>query len=87
MSILFSRIGENLEESIPNTESIILTNNSMQELGDLDVLSTLPNLRTLRLVTYCFAHFLVRSCINAGVCVNNMCSYVWNVGMKIVTDQ
>ncbi|XP_067945091.1 U2 small nuclear ribonucleoprotein A'-like isoform X1 [Watersipora subatra] len=42
------RIGENLEESIPNIESIILTNNNMQELGDLDVLATLPNLECLR---------------------------------------
>jgi len=44
------RIGENLEESVPNIESIILTNNSMQELGDLDVLSTLPKLETLSLL-------------------------------------
>ena len=45
------RIGENLEESVPNIESVILTNNSMQELGDLDVLSTLPKLETLRYVS------------------------------------
>ncbi|KAG8183706.1 hypothetical protein JTE90_014681 [Oedothorax gibbosus] len=44
------RIGENLEVSLPNLESLILTNNHIQELGDLDPLSTLKNLRTLSLL-------------------------------------
>ncbi|KAF6030217.1 SNRPA1 [Bugula neritina] len=48
------RIGEHLEESVPNIESIILTNNNMQELGDLDVLSTLPKLEVLRQVRCMF---------------------------------
>ncbi|XP_017769570.1 PREDICTED: U2 small nuclear ribonucleoprotein A' [Nicrophorus vespilloides] len=44
------RIGENLEEYIPNLESLILTGNQLEELGDIDVLSTLPNLTTLSLL-------------------------------------
>ena len=41
---------EHLEESLPNLGSLILTNNSIQELGDLDNLSTIKSLHTLRLV-------------------------------------
>lgn len=44
------RIGENLEQYIPNIESMILTNNNIQELGDLDPLATLPKLRMLSLM-------------------------------------
>lgn len=51
----FRRIGEHLEESVASIESIILTNNSMQELGDLDVLSTLPKLETLRYLLYLYS--------------------------------
>ena len=32
----FRRIGEHLEECLPSLESLILTNNNVQELGDLD---------------------------------------------------
>ena len=46
--LCFSRIGEDLEECLPNLESLILTNNSLQELGDLDTLATLKNLKYLR---------------------------------------
>ncbi|KAH9644276.1 hypothetical protein HF086_003775 [Spodoptera exigua] len=44
------RIGENLEQYIPNLESLVLTNNNITELGDLDPLTTLPKLRTLSLL-------------------------------------
>lgn len=45
-----TRIAEDLEEFIPNLESVILTNNLIQELGDLDPLITLKNLRVLSLL-------------------------------------
>jgi len=45
-----TRIVENLEEFIPNLDSLILTNNLIQELGDLDPLVTLKNLRTVSLL-------------------------------------
>lgn len=44
------KIASNLEESIPNLERLILTNNHIQELGDIDALSTLKNLKILSLV-------------------------------------
>lgn len=44
------RIAPHLEESVPNLERLILTNNYIQELGDIDALSTLSNLRVLSLV-------------------------------------
>lgn len=44
------RIGENLEESLPNLESLILTNNGMQELGDLDTLAAIKTLTALSLM-------------------------------------
>uniref|UniRef100_A0A8D8MDG7 Probable U2 small nuclear ribonucleoprotein A' n=1 Tax=Cacopsylla melanoneura TaxID=428564 RepID=A0A8D8MDG7_9HEMI len=44
------RIAENLQENIPNLETLILTGNNIQELGDLDPLSTLPKLKTLCLL-------------------------------------
>lgn len=45
------KIAPNLEESAPNLERLILTNNDIQELGDIDALSTLPNLRVLSLIS------------------------------------
>ncbi|KAJ2946911.1 hypothetical protein O0L34_g16252 [Tuta absoluta] len=44
------RIGEGLEQYLPNLESLILTNNNISELGDLDPLATLPKLKTLSLM-------------------------------------
>ncbi|XP_069841506.1 U2 small nuclear ribonucleoprotein A' [Dendropsophus ebraccatus] len=44
------RIGEGLEQVIPNLTELILTNNSIMELGDLDNLSTLKNLTYLCLL-------------------------------------
>nr|XP_018898303.1 PREDICTED: U2 small nuclear ribonucleoprotein A' [Bemisia tabaci] len=46
------RIANGLEEFIPNLESLILTGNLIDELCDLDPLSTLPKLTTLSLL-YC----------------------------------
>lgn len=46
----FRRIAEGLEESLPNLESIILTGNSIAELGDIDALAKLPHLHTLSLL-------------------------------------
>lgn len=49
MNVSFvSRIGENLQESLPNLQSLILTNNHIQELGDIDPLSTVKTLSVLR---------------------------------------
>ena len=44
------RIGENLEKSIPFLERLILTNNSLSELGDIDVLHTVTSLKHLSLL-------------------------------------
>lgn len=44
------RIGENLQESLPSLESIILTNNQIQELGDVDTLFTVKSLVSLSLL-------------------------------------
>ncbi|XP_033737344.1 U2 small nuclear ribonucleoprotein A'-like [Pecten maximus] len=44
------RISEGIEECLPSLESIILTNNNMQELGDLDVLSSIKTLKFLSLL-------------------------------------
>lgn len=44
------RIGEHLEECLPNLESLILTNNSLQELGDLDNLASIKTLQYLSLL-------------------------------------
>lgn len=44
------RIAEDLHENLPNLETLILTGNNIQELGDLDPLSTLPKLNTLCLL-------------------------------------
>uniref|UniRef100_A0A182JQV2 Probable U2 small nuclear ribonucleoprotein A' n=1 Tax=Anopheles christyi TaxID=43041 RepID=A0A182JQV2_9DIPT len=45
------RIGEHLHESLPNLQSVILTGNNIQELGDLEPLTKLPNLETLSMLT------------------------------------
>jgi hypothetical protein len=37
----FSRIGDHLEEAIPNIDTVIMTNNSIQELADIEKLSSL----------------------------------------------
>lgn len=44
------KIAKNLEQSIPNLERLILTNNYIQELSDIDTLSTLKNLKVLSLI-------------------------------------
>ncbi|XP_052894799.1 probable U2 small nuclear ribonucleoprotein A' isoform X1 [Anopheles moucheti] len=45
------RIGENIQESLPNLQSVILTGNNIQELSDLEPLAKLPYLETLSLLT------------------------------------
>lgn len=45
-----TKIAPNLEESIPNLERLILTNNYIQELSDIDALATLKNLKILCLL-------------------------------------
>ena len=45
-----TKIQDNLEESLPNLSWLILTNNNIQEPGDLDCLSTLPKLECLCLL-------------------------------------
>lgn len=44
------KIDDKLEESLPNLEWLILTNNQMQELGDLDCLAALKKLEYLSLL-------------------------------------
>lgn len=43
-------IAPNLELSLPKLERLIVTNNFIQELTDIDVLSTISSLRTLSLI-------------------------------------
>uniref|UniRef100_A0A1Q3F110 Probable U2 small nuclear ribonucleoprotein A' n=1 Tax=Culex tarsalis TaxID=7177 RepID=A0A1Q3F110_CULTA len=45
------RISDTLHESLPNLESVILTGNNIQELGDLEPLTKLANLQSLSLLT------------------------------------
>ncbi|KAJ1526645.1 hypothetical protein ONE63_008230 [Megalurothrips usitatus] len=44
------RLADTLGEQVPNIESLILTGNQMQELGDLDPLTHLKSLNTLSLL-------------------------------------
>ncbi|XP_048829609.1 U2 small nuclear ribonucleoprotein A' [Brienomyrus brachyistius] len=44
------RIGEDLEQSLPYLKELILTNNSIQELGDLDPLASIKSLTLLSLL-------------------------------------
>lgn len=50
MNSLFSsrRIAENLQEYIPNLDTLMLNNNALQELTDIDPLATLPKLVHVR---------------------------------------
>lgn len=52
----FRKIGDNLEQHIPNLETLVLTGNMVQELGDIDPLATLPNLKMLSLLQNPVAH-------------------------------
>lgn len=45
-----NRIAEGLEESLPNLEWLILTNNALQELGDIDALAGFKKLECLCLL-------------------------------------
>lgn len=45
-----SRIGENLERSLPNLLSLVLMNNRIQELADLDPLETVKTLESISLL-------------------------------------
>ncbi|KAM9317590.1 U2 small nuclear ribonucleoprotein A' [Pholidichthys leucotaenia] len=44
------RIGENLEQCLPSLTELVLTNNSIQDLGDLDPLATVKSLKLLSLL-------------------------------------
>lgn len=44
------KVAPNLEESVPQLERLVLTNNYIQELNELDVLSSLKNLKCLSLL-------------------------------------
>ena len=50
LCLLSRRIGETLHEQVPNVQTVLLTNNSLQELADLDPLGSLPRLTTLSLI-------------------------------------
>ncbi|CAB4066719.1 SNRPA1 [Lepeophtheirus salmonis] len=45
------RIGDNINESLPNLNSLILTNNSLQELADLERLAKIKSLTNLSLMS------------------------------------
>ncbi|XP_065069827.1 U2 small nuclear ribonucleoprotein A'-like [Rhopilema esculentum] len=45
-----SRVQENLEESLPNLETLVLTNNNIAELADLEPLATIKKLTYLSLM-------------------------------------
>lgn len=47
----FRRIAEGLGEVIPNLETLVLTNNHIQEIGDLDPLAEFPKLTYLSLLS------------------------------------
>jgi len=44
----FRRFAENLEEYIPNLDTLVLNNNLLQVLTDIDPLATLPKLTHIR---------------------------------------
>ncbi|KAH7970296.1 hypothetical protein HPB49_002382 [Dermacentor silvarum] len=44
------RIGENLQEQLPALETLVLTNNQVQNLGDLDPLASIKTLTYLSLM-------------------------------------
>ncbi|MGH0128211.1 UNVERIFIED_CONTAM: hypothetical protein FKN15_044923 [Acipenser sinensis] len=44
------RIGEGIEQSLPDLRELVLTNNSIQELGDLDSLASIKTLTLLSLL-------------------------------------
>lgn len=44
------RLGENLEQSLPSLRELVLTNNNIQELGDLDPLASIKTLSLLSLL-------------------------------------
>ena len=46
----FRRIGDGLDESLPNIKSIVLTNNNIQELADIEKLSALQSLEFISLL-------------------------------------
>jgi len=45
-----ARVANNLGEQLPNLESLVLSNNKLQNLADIDPLAELPNLRRLSLL-------------------------------------
>lgn len=51
-----SRVAEGLEESLPNLETLVLTNNHLQELGDIDPLAGFKNLTSLSLLKNPVSH-------------------------------
>ncbi|KAH6941013.1 hypothetical protein HPB50_012055 [Hyalomma asiaticum] len=49
-SYILSRIAENLQEHLPALETLVLTNNQIQNLGDLDPLASIKTLTYLSLM-------------------------------------
>lgn len=49
-NILNRRIGDNLHETIPNLETLVLTNNMIQDLAEIDNLCELKELKHLSLL-------------------------------------
>ena len=42
-----SRFGEGLEESLPNLKTLVMTNNNIQELADIETLSSVKTIELL----------------------------------------
>jgi len=59
MTVTVRRIGEHLEKNLPNLDTLILTGNNIQELGDLDVLSSVTTLTTLRFSGFCLVESVI----------------------------
>lgn len=47
-NIIFRRVAENLQEYIPNLDTLMLNNNMLQEFTDIDPLATLSKLAHVR---------------------------------------
>lgn len=50
LSVFFRSIVPNLELNLPNLETLILTNNNIEDLSEIDNLSTVKTLRTLCMI-------------------------------------
>jgi U2 small nuclear ribonucleoprotein A' len=62
------RISEGLEQLLPNLRELMLTNNALQELGDLDPLSTIKTLTHMRPAPSHNTQMVSCCTVSSGVC-------------------